>query len=116
MASHDVIVDAATQPTSLDRAGRFFFRRAKQPTQKAINDSWSISGGTRNYLGEWHTHPELSPTPSPHDREDWRRISMQATFEQDFLLFLIVGQKSMALWEVCPTLGLEAKCELLEGA
>ncbi|HCZ9268877.1 TPA: Mov34/MPN/PAD-1 family protein [Vibrio alginolyticus] len=27
-----------------------------------------MSGGTVNYIGEWHTHPEDFPKPSQQDR------------------------------------------------
>jgi len=108
--SHDVLVDAVTEPNALDRAGRYFFRRARQPAQSAIAAAWSASGGTRNYLGEWHTHPEPIPTPSGHDRADWRRLCAKAEFEQEFLLFLIVGQKTFTLWEVGRSGDTEAQC------
>lgn len=98
--SRDIIVDAATEPTTLDRAGRFFFQRSRRPTQKAIDEAWRNSDGTRNYLGEWHTHPEANPTPSEHDRAQWQLLCETARFEQNFLLFLILGQRSIGLWEL----------------
>ena len=96
----DIIFDDASEPTALDRAGRFFFRRARSPAQRAINDAWETSDGMRNYLGEWHTHPERHPTPSSHDRDDWLRICSTANFEQESLFFAIVGQESTAIWEL----------------
>jgi integrative and conjugative element protein (TIGR02256 family) len=96
----DVIVETVTVPSVDDRRSRFTFFRARKPTQAAINAAWKASGGTQNYLGEWHTHPEDHPTPSWVDRRDWQRIAREARFEQDALFFLIVGRVSIAAWEV----------------
>jgi integrative and conjugative element protein (TIGR02256 family) len=98
--SNDVIVDEITEPSRLDKAGRFFFRRARAPAQERIQQAWHETRGTRNYLGEWHSHPEPDPSPSPHDARDWLRLCAEARFEQSFLLFIIVGQRTMGLWEV----------------
>lgn len=98
LGSDVIIVDEATLPGRADRRERFFFRRARRPTECHINWTWAESGGTRNYLGEWHTHPEDDPAPSPKDIENWRRISSEAQYEQPHLLFVIVGQKHIRAW------------------
>ena len=107
----DVIVDEVTVPSKFDRAGRFFFRRARDPAQQRIRDAWRETAGTRNYLGEWHTHPELDPSPSGHDKADWLRLCSGATFEQGFLLFLILGQRSMGVWELSATTKTGVRCQ-----
>lgn len=97
--SNDLVVDEVTEPTKLDRKGRFFFIRRRRAAQSRVNQAWLGSNGTRNYLGEWHSHPEDNPTPSPVDIENWHRIGSQARFEQDFLLFAIVGRTKTRVWE-----------------
>jgi integrative and conjugative element protein (TIGR02256 family) len=106
----DVMVDEATTPTGFDRAGRFFFRRARAPAQQRIREAWRETAGTRNYLGEWHTHPEPDPSPSGHDMADWLRLCSGSTFEQDFLLFLILGQRSIGVWELSTTDKTSVRC------
>ena len=96
----DVTVETLTIPSPDDRRSRFAFFRARKPTQAAINAAWQASGGTQNYLGEWHTHPEDHPTPSWVDQRNWQRIARDARFEQDALFFLIAGRVSLAAWEV----------------
>ncbi len=96
----NVVVETVTVPSPDDRRSRFSFFRAERPTQSAINAAWEASGGTQNYLGEWHTHPEDHPTPSRVDRKGWQRLAYEARFEQDALFFLIVGRVSIAAWEV----------------
>ena len=100
MGSPDIVVDEAAGPLPTDRRGRFFFFRAKRPSQLLVDHAWHASGQTRNYLGEWHTHPEDDPSPSCFDRRNWSRIVARAQFEQSSLLFAIVGRAHVRVWEV----------------
>lgn len=96
----DRIVEVATSPTASDLRSRLRFFRAKTPTQKAIELAWKVSGGGRNYLGEWHTHPENVPVPSGVDLDNWRRLARTAQYEQESLFFVIVGLTAISAWEV----------------
>lgn len=98
--SSDVVVDEATAPTNSDQRGRFNFFRPRQSAQQRVNAAWEETKQTRNYLGEWHTHPEDCPTPSAHDIANWRRIVAKSRFEQDSLLFLIVGRSTTRVWSL----------------
>ena len=51
-----------------------------------------LSLGTKSYLGEWHTHPEPNPRPSSLDITEWKKT---ANYNEDMLLFLIVGQETI---------------------
>lgn len=97
--SDDVIVDEVTVPTGHDKRTRFFFFRAKVSGTRKIRQAWRDSRGTRNYLGEWHTHPEARPTPSAQDIQNWRYIMAEARIEQDYLFFAILGIEELAVWE-----------------
>lgn len=96
----DVVIDHATSPSAADRRGRFSFFRAQRPAQIAVDDAWAASDCSLNYVGEWHTHPEDSPNPSFTDRLNWMQIVRRAKFEQDFLLFMIVGRIDIRVWEL----------------
>jgi len=96
----DLLIDEATVPTSIDRRSRFAIFRPKEGAQRLIDSAWKASGGTRNFLGEWHSHPEPRPTPSCRDLANWRRISRKAEYEQSGLLFIIVGSDEIKAWEV----------------
>jgi integrative and conjugative element protein (TIGR02256 family) len=95
-----VIVDQVTVPGPQDRKSRFRFFRAERPAQKTVDEAWTRSGGEINYLGEWHTHAEDDPTPSPHDRTDWRRLLATQRYEQDALFFVIAGRRMLRVWEL----------------
>lgn len=96
----DVVIDLASEPHIEDSRGRFRFFRKKEPAQRLVDTSWEQSKGTRNYLGEWHSHPEDDPAPSGLDLGEWQRIIATAVFEQDYLLFAIAGRKSVRMWEL----------------
>lgn len=98
-ASEDVVIDEVSPPGPGDKSGRVFFTRARKRAQDRVNEAWRESKQTRNYLGEWHTHPEDDPSPSAGDCAEWRRLLKEAKFEQDTLFFVIVGRKMTRAWE-----------------
>ena len=101
--SGDFVVDRATTPQPEDTKSRYRFFRAKSPGQRTVNAVWHASHGTENYLGEWHTHPEDSPTPSQVDLDDWQRIARTTVREEATLFFLILGRREAKVWEAIPT-------------
>jgi len=75
-------------PLALDVRRRNSFER-KDPGHQAFSDNhWEASGGTMNYVGEWHTHPEVKPSPSNLDRSEWNKLKKRY---EDPLVFLIAG-------------------------
>jgi integrative and conjugative element protein (TIGR02256 family) len=97
--SSDVVIDSITLPTVKDRRERFRFWRGKSSTQKLVDQAWHVSGSTRVYLGEWHSHPEEDPRPSSLDLSDQARIVRSAKYEHGFLFFAIVGTRRVRVWE-----------------
>lgn len=100
--SADVVIDEVTEPAAADKRSRFSFWRSPTSHQRKVNLAWESTNGTSIYLGEWHSHPEPDPSPSRQDLKNWRRITQDAKFEQGELLFVIVGTKSICMWQ-CPT-------------
>lgn len=95
----DIIVDEVTTPMAGDRWTRFSFYRSHAPHQRVIDERWLASRGTCQYLGEWHTHPELYPSPSRIDLDDWRRRLRTDEFDSDSLMFVIVGIREVRAWQ-----------------
>lgn len=109
LGCRDIIIDEVTSPAPADRRRRLSFHRSHAYHQQVIDNRWRTSRGTCQYLGEWHTHPEASPTPSPVDFSDWRRRLQVDQFAGDALLFIIVGTVGLGAWEgLRPTLTIEA--------
>jgi len=94
----DIIVDRVTEPMAGDRRSRNRFFRSQASHQDVITAEWEASGGIRTYIGEWHTHPEMVPTPSNTDVRDWRRRLRRDVFHGDALRFVIVGQREVTAW------------------
>lgn len=99
LGSEDVVIDEVTTPLDGDRRTRTTFHRAQARHQQIIDARWSESGGTCQYLGEWHTHPESLPVPSFIDVLDWCRRLGADRFDGESLFFLIVGIDEVRVWE-----------------
>ena len=97
--SLDVVVDDVTVPMRGDVRRRCSFFRNRNRHQRAIDQAWRESDGTSHYLGEWHTHPEETPTASPTDQIDWQQHLQQDIFSGDSLFFIIVGTNCLRVWE-----------------
>lgn len=66
------VVKEVTTPSSKDRSSRFHFVRKFFHHQLNVVNANRRSGGTSNYLGEWHTHPQDQPYPSNIDFKNWK--------------------------------------------
>lgn len=97
--SKNVIIDKVTVPMIGDKRSRFSFIRGEKMHQRIITSTWIKSGGTCNYLGEWHTHPESYPKPSQIDIRNWKEILRNRTFSSQYLYFVIVGINEVGIWE-----------------
>lgn len=97
--SRDIVIDKISFPLPGDRATRTTFFRKKRAHQLIIDREWKASNHTCTYLGEWHTHPELYPSPSCIDEFNWKRKLKNDVVDSDSLFFLIVGTSEMRMWE-----------------
>jgi integrative and conjugative element protein (TIGR02256 family) len=90
-------VVAATGPRSRDRRGRFSFWPHRASEQKEIFEHHALG---LDYVGDWHTHPEDVPTPSPDDLTSIAKVVRQSTHHLPGFLLLIVGRKPFpeGLW------------------
>lgn len=95
-SNRDEILDI-TRPSQYDKRKRFSFVRSRIPAQRSINRAWADSDGKLIYLGEWHTHPEVSPCPSTGDHAMIARQLKMTIMEISHLYLLVVGQKN-SLW------------------
>lgn len=93
IGSDEVVVDNITIPMQGDIRSRYTYIRSKGTHQKQIYEAWASSKGTCNYLGEWHTHPEVDPHPSIHDIDNWKNKLNHNQYDSDFL-FLSLSELS----------------------
>lgn len=90
----EAVVERVSLPGPGDRFGRFFFDRGRQRAQEAVDRAWTESGGELIYVGEWHTHPEQNPNPSPRDRAMIRNMRTDSRMHLDSLVLTIIGTTS----------------------
>lgn len=87
-------VTAFTSPGPQDKRARTGFHRTRRHHQAQALEHWTDSAGQVDYLGEWHTHPERSPTPSVTDRREWSILTQRYASP---LVFAIAGT-SESIW------------------
>jgi integrative and conjugative element protein (TIGR02256 family) len=80
-------------PNLFDKVNRHEFIRDKNAAQIIIDFSFYNSVNKTIYLGEWHTHPEDNPSPSPQDHKMIASQFLNNQINEDFLLLLIIGYK-----------------------
>lgn len=97
LESPDIVIDEATLPQTTDRRSRFSFFRSEAHCGIATR-RWEESRGKIAYVGLWHSHPEVIPTPSGTDLNDWRQALRQDVYEGDYLFFIIVGTQELGCW------------------
>lgn len=98
LSSNNVVIDELTTPFKRDKRGRYFFKKIDKKHQRTLDKNWEVSEGTSNYIGEWHTHPEMDPKPSAIDIKEWKRKAIEDHYDNDFLIYIIVGIEAINAW------------------
>ncbi|MGH6712980.1 MAG: Mov34/MPN/PAD-1 family protein [Bradyrhizobium sp.] len=83
-------IDEATVPMRMDVGTMFAFRRSSVGHREIAIKRWHESNRTIDWVGEWHSHPEESPSPSSIDLRSWREITRGRAVP---MAFLIIGWK-----------------------
>lgn len=86
-------VTEATTPFPRDKQKRFCFERTPYGHRKIAAARWLSSSGLVRYLGEWHTHPEDTPSPSEIDRNEWATLAARRKDGRP-TLSIIVGRSN----------------------
>jgi len=93
---YDEVVKITT-PSKFDTCGINFYIRSKSYAQIHINNFWNKSKGRIIYLGEWHTHNEINPSPSLEDMQMINKVCKETIMEINHL-YLIIGGIKNTLW------------------
>lgn len=85
----------ATTPYAWDRQSRVsFFRSSKAHRMRALR-LWRKSGKRVDWLGEWHSHPGFSRTPSGTDLRNWRTL---VKHRKAPMVFPICDGRNTSMW------------------
>lgn len=84
----------ATTPGPNDVRSRTSFHRQDESHERAYlrarRDDPLIA-----YIGDWHTHPENLPAPSPTDESEWGLIAVHVKRQ---CVFLVQGRAEVVCW------------------
>lgn len=86
-----LVVHQISEPGKGDIRSRYFVDRCGPHHQIAVDKAFIDSSGLLQYLGEWHTHPEDSPSPSSKDFDSWQKNIVN----DEPMILLIVGRKEI---------------------
>lgn len=86
-----IYIMRVSTPTAMDKMSRSSFVRDRGAAQVIVNHEFENSNGKTIYLGEWHTHPEDTPSPSSVDIEMIKNQRKRTLANVPFLLMMIVG-------------------------
>ena len=88
-----IFVEKATGPRRSDRRSRWSFTPKRSEERKEILRFYNTD---LHFVGDWHTHPERHPTPSPLDIESSCEMFRRSKHGLDAFLMVIVGTASDA--------------------
>ena len=84
----EVMISKATGLRNGDKRGRFLFWPNRKKEQNEIKE---LFGQGYHYIGDWHTHPEPSPTPSNTDLVNILECYDQSKHDLKYFIMVIVG-------------------------
>lgn len=85
----DIFVTEVTGPRPGDRRGRYHYQADLEVEQAEID---AMHSRGLHYIGDWHSHPERVPRPSPRDDETMAsRVQLSRHHLRGFV-FVIMGQ------------------------
>ena len=93
----DIIIEYITEPFKRDIRKKFSFDRIDEKHNTILKSIWENKGNIHAYMGEWHTHPEDYPNYSFKDKRNWIKIG--GKLNKDKFIHIIVGNKSIGVWE-----------------
>lgn len=86
-----VLVEHITGPRRSDRRSRASYQPDRAAEQREIHDMHALG---LHYVGDWHTHPERSPSPSVVDRKAMIDMFSNSATQAEGFLLVVVGTAS----------------------
>lgn len=77
-----------------NRISRFLFCPSRKEKVRAINAAFKRD---LHYVGEWHTHPEQTPSPSNLDLDSMKKAFIESKHELNHFMMVIVGNEMKSL-------------------
>jgi integrative and conjugative element protein (TIGR02256 family) len=91
----EIHVTHASQPGPQARRTRLFFERDNVFCQQYLDEVARLTGGSVDYVGEWHKHQERVPHPSWRDTRTAAEIADNPDYHVNLCLLLIIGESNL---------------------
>jgi len=108
LALPDIVVEEATGPRRSDWRTRTTYRPNRRTEQREIAAHHAQG---LHFIGDWHTHPEPLPVPSPEDAESMRDLVSRSKHALNGFVLTIVGNEALpvglAVWVFSDTHGIK---------
>ena len=86
---HRILIEEATGPRRTDRRTRTSYEPDRRAEQREIKERHSMG---LHYVGDWHTHPEPVPRPSPLDAMSIGECVKKSRHLLNGFVLVVVGQ------------------------
>lgn len=94
-----IVISHVMMPSPKSKAGRTWFLPDRAATQKWVNETFRLTGGSINFLGEWHSHPAPDATPSSTDHARLQDLLRTGKQDIDLIVGVVVGTNgSICSW------------------
>jgi integrative and conjugative element protein (TIGR02256 family) len=84
----DVVIVEATPPTLLDRRSRYNFKPNRLLQRREIRKKHAAA---LHFVGDWHTHPETTATPSGDDLTSMQDCFRRSRHDLTAFILIVVG-------------------------
>lgn len=96
--SQQIIISKAIEVPA-ESSGSYSYAMDVKAAKRIMAKVWKHSGRVTTYLGDWHTHPQSSPSPSFTDRITFTRNFRETDVPHGLLIYIVVGNHSQKwLW------------------
>lgn len=82
-----VVINKVTDPGPGAHHSEYYFRADNNYSEMLIDMEYANSGGKIQYIGEWHTHPQIKPIPSYVDFQSLKEIRASHSTEIVMVIF-----------------------------
>lgn len=95
LGTENITLEDISQPCELDKKSRLYFGMRDSKHQIFLKESIKRKS---YYMGVWHTHPQMTPSPSDIDWKDWYDTLEVDRTGCEYIFFIIAGIKEMRVW------------------
>ncbi len=92
-----ILIVEASPPRATDKRWRALFIPDRIRQRQLIKQNFKKG---YHFVGEWHTHPELQPSPSGLDLQSMADSFLKSKHELNYFIMIIVGNglENLELW------------------